>query len=94
MREKAQNEISDIVNEILDIPEDNITHYSYDKAYEQPFDSSVVTSIETNSEDSDLKRLVSILIDRKYDVNRTGTSLNVMINHSVSQRFNPSGNIE
>lgn len=94
MRENAQEEISEIVDTILSVPEENITHYSYDEAYDKPFDSSVVTVIETESEESELKKLVSVLIDKKYDINRSGTKLHVMINHSVSQRFNPSGNIE
>jgi len=90
MRQKAQSEIEEIVEHVSDISIDRITHYTYDEAHEQDFNSSVVTVINANDSEN-VQQLISKIIDNDYDINRNDEVLRVMINHTVSQRFNPSG---
>lgn len=88
MREKAQQEIVKILKDVTGSTTPYFTHYTYDEADEAEFDNSVVTKIEVIGKSDDI---IDKLTDELYDIELDGKDILVKINHSVSQKFNPSG---
>lgn len=88
MREKAQEEIEEILKEVKGSTTPYVTHYTYEQADESEFNHSVITKIEVMGKSNEI---IDKLTDELYDVELDGKDILVKINHSVSQKFNPSG---
>lgn len=90
MRQKAQSEIENIVKDTNGSSIPYLTHYTYDEAMEQDFDRFVVTKIEVFGKSN---KIIKKLNEELYDIELDGSYIFVKINDSVSQKFNPSGQI-
>lgn len=90
MRQKSQDEIETIVKNTTGSSTPYLTHYTYNEAMEQNFDRSVVTKIEVFGKSNEI---IKKLNEELYDIELDGSDILVKINDSVSQKFNPSGQI-
>lgn len=90
MRKKAQNEIEEIVKNTNGSGIPYLTHYTYEEAVEENFGRSLVTRIEVFGKSRDIAKKLN---EEMYDIEMYGCYIFVRINNSVSQKFNPSGQI-
>lgn len=95
MREKAQNEIEEILKDIVGNTAPYVTHYTYEEAADSEFDHSVITKLEVYGKTN---KITDRIEEELYEIERVSEQdessyILVKITDAVSQKFNPSGQI-